>query len=328
MRVRVKWSALLLAAFATITLGPASNLAGGAATSRAGAWSLSRGEYQSELQAGTFSTRSGYDTAGTRTEFVGPPGKLGQTAVSWRNEVGWRKKLSLQFAITGLSVSGFEGPPVAVIPAHTGLSQLDLGLHYNIVNGNRAMAFEAGWHAPAGYDRATNPALGDGRQELYGRLNWGSTLGRRGFLELSGGGSYRFHKFGSGDSLSNLDPRLTTNVYWDFGANMGLWLGHSLMLGGRYQGRILGSTSGAGGPTNVHQIGPITLTGKDQLDESAHLAGPLLLYRVDDRLDVIAGSYSTPRGKNTLHFDQVYVSLAFKQSKLKRNQGFLGSSAP
>ena len=328
MSARVALSALVLVAFATATLGPASNPAGGAAAARAGAWSLARGEYLSEVHVASYSTLTRYDDAGARVNFLWPFGELEQTAFSWRNEVGWRKKLSLQFGITGLSVSGFEGPPVAAMPTHTGLSQLDLGLHYNIVNGNRAMALEAGWHAPAGYDRATNPALGDGRQELYGRLNWGSTLGRRGFIELSGGGSCRFHKFGSGDSLSNLDPRLTTNVYYDFGAGMGLWLGHSLMLGGRYQGRILGTTTGEGGPTNVHPIGPLLLTGKDQLDESAHLAGPLLLYRVDDRLDVIAGSYSTPRGKNTLHFDQVYVSLAFKQSKLKRNQGFLGSSAP
>lgn len=332
MRVRVALPALLLAAFATVTLGPAANLAGGTAVSRAGAWSLMRGEYRSELQAGTYSTKTSYDAEGTRLEFARPPGKLGQLAYAWRTEVGWRKKLSLQFGITGLSVSGFEGPPIMIagqdtVPTHSGLSQLDLGLHYNIMNGNRAMALEAGWHAPAGYDRKLNPALGDGRQELYGRLNWGSTLGQRGFLELSGGGSYRFHKFGSGDSSSKKDPRLTTNVYYDFGADMGLWFGHSLMIGGRYLGRMLGSTNGRGTASNVHQIGPIRLAGKDQLEESVQLAGPLLLYRLDDRLDLIAGSYSTPTGKNTLHFDEFYVSLAFKQSKLKRNQGFLGSSA-
>ena len=53
----------------------------------------------------------------------------------------------------------------------------------------------------------------------------------------------------------------------------------------------------------------------------------MVLFRLDDRIDLLAGSFSTAAGVNTLHFDQVYVALAFKQSKLKRNQGLLGSSA-
>ncbi len=333
MRVRVALPALLIAAFATMTLGPAAHLAGGAAVCRAGAWSLARGEYRSEVQAGMHTAQTYYDADGNRLDFGRAPGKFEQVGLSWRSEIGWRKRLSLQLGLTGVSVNGFEGPPATIagqdtVPTHTGLSQLDLGLHFNLMNGDRAMALEAGLHAPAGYDRILNPALGDGRQELYGRLNYGSVLGRRGFLEVLAGGAYRFHKLGSPSAADNLDPRLTTNVYYDFGADLGLWFSHSLMVGGRYQGRLLGSTTGKGGPTNVHQVGPLRLTGDAQLDESAHLAGPMVLYRVDERLDVIAGSYSTPVGKNTLHFDEFYVSLAFKQSKLKRNQGFLGSSAP
>jgi len=327
MSARAASSALLLAAFATITLGPASNPAGGAACARAEAWSLMRGEYRSEVQVAQYSTLSAYDAGGNRVEFRPPGYKLEQMAFSWRNQFGWRKRLSLQFGVTGLMVSGFDGPPLAV-PTKTGLSQIDLGLHYNIMNGNRAMAFEALLHAPAGYDRTLSPALGDGRQELSGRLNLGSTLGKRGFLELLGGASYRFHKLGSSSAKANLDPVLTTNVYYDFGADMGFWFGRSLMLGGRYQGRMLGTTTGQGGPGNVHTVGPLTLRFKEQLDESAHAAGPFILVRIDDRLDVIAGNYSTPVGRNALHFDQYYVSLAFKQSKLKRNQGFMGGSTP
>jgi hypothetical protein len=332
MSARVAMSALLFAAFATITLGPGSNPAGGAAAAQAGPWSLSRGEYQSEVQTATFSTQSGYDADGTRLTFYrptdpGPGFKLEQLAFSWRNEVGWRKRLSLQFGVTGLVVTGFDGPPLAV-PTQVGLSEFQLGLHYNIMNGSRAMAFEAGWRAPAGYDRELSPDLGDGRQEFSGRLHLGSSLGERGFFQLSGGGSYRFHKLGSSSAKANLDPLLTTNVYYDFGADMGLWIGRSMMLGGRYQGRMLGSTTGEGGTSNVHWVGPIELRGNAQLDESAHVAGPFLRVRLDDRLDMTAGSYSTPAGKNTLHFDQFYLSLAFRQSKLKRNQGFLGSSAP
>ena len=326
MSARVALSALLLAALATITLGPGSNPAGGAAAARAGAWSLARGEYHSEVAVADFSTLTSYDAAGNRIGFP-TSGKLEQLAFSWRNEVGWRKRLSLQFGMTGLVSTGFAGPSL-IVPSQSGLSEVDLGLHYNIVNHSRAAAIELGWRAPAGYDRQLSPALGDGRQEFSGRLNLGSSLGRRGFFQLSGGGSYRFHKLGSSSAAAKLDPVLTTNVYYDFGADMGLWLGHSLMLGGRYQGRVLGSTTGQGGPSNVHSIGPMQLRGKAQIDESAQLAGPFLLFRLDDRLDMTAGGLSTPAGKNTLHFDRYYVSLSFKQSKLKRNQGFLGGAAP
>jgi hypothetical protein len=285
------------------------------------------------VRVANFSTSTAYDAAGNRYVFRPPGYKLEQLAFSWRNEIGWRKRLSLQFGMTGVLVSGFDGPPLGRpnlvgVASQTGLSQIDLGLHYNIMNGNRAMAFEALWHAPAGYDRELSPALGDGRQELAGRLNLGSTLGKRGFFQLWGGGSYRFHKLGSSSAKAKVDPVLTTNTYYDFGADMGLWFGRSIMLGGHFQGRRLSSSTGEAGPLNSHTIGPLTLRESQQLDERASLAGPFVLYRLDDRLDLTAGSNSTPSGRNTLHFDQYYVSFAFKQSKLKRTQGFLGSSAP
>jgi hypothetical protein len=52
----------------------------------------------------------------------------------------------------------------------------------------------------------------------------------------------------------------------------------------------------------------------------------MVLYRVDDHLDVKAGSWSTASGKNVLHYDQFYVGVAFHQSKLNRLQGFSGST--
>ena len=336
MSARVALSALLLAAFAIPTLGPARDLTGGIARARAGAWSLDRGEYYSEVQASSFTATSLYDVVGTRYAYPGP-GKLQQLGLSWRNEIGWRKKLSLRFGLSGLSVAGFDGSPLSVVgfdglppsrPAQTGLSQIDLGLHYKIANGDRAMAVEAGWSGPAGFDRQLSRALGDGRHEFSGRLNVGSTIGKKGFLELFGGGSYRFHKLGSSDSKANLDPRLTTNVYADFGGDLGFWFGRSLLLGGRYRGRALRSTTGEGNYLNVHWVGPMQLRGDSQIGESVQLAGPVLVFRMDDRIDLIAGSYSTPMGRNTPHFDQFYVTLAFKQSKLKRNQGYLGGSAP
>ena len=292
---------------------------------RADAWSLDRGEYLTEIQSSLFSANSYYDRDGTRLGFGAP--KLEQRMVSWRTQMGWKKRLNLVLGLAGRSVSGFEGP-LPAYPTQSGLSDLELRLHYRLANGPRALAIEAGWNGPAGYDRQLSRALGDGRQQLSASVELGSAVGSHGFLELSGGGSYRFHSLRKPDSIANLDPRLTTNVYYDLGAEGGFWLTHALLIGGRYRGRVLATTTAEDVAGNTHGYGRLVLAGKDQIDESVHLAGPMLLYRVDDHLDLVAGSYSTAAGKNTLHYDQFYVTLAFKQSKLKRNQGPAGTAAP
>ncbi len=291
----------------------------------AGSWSLDRGEYYTVVQASKYTTETLYSTDGDRIEFAQTNWKLQQMAASWRTQLGWRKRLNVLFGFTGLSVAGFDGPPRGV-PTNTGLSEIELGLHYRLASGSRALALEALWTGPAGYDRELSTGLGDGRQQLSALLHWGSVLGRRAFAEASGGASYRYLTIASPDSTANLDPRKTSNVYVDLGAEVGFWLGRSTLVGGRYRGRLLASTTGTGGPSNVHAVGPLVLAGDDQLDEALHLVGPMLLFRLDDRIDLLAGSFSTAAGVNTLHFDQVYA-LAFKQSKLMRNQGLLGSSA-
>jgi len=315
MRARDASFAALIAVLTLATLPPSA---------AAGAWSLNRGEYYTEIQSSLFSTQSYYDRDGNRTAIPAP--KVEDRAVTWRTQVGWKKRLNVLFGLTGRSISGFEGASAA-FPTQTGFSQVELGLHWKLANGPRALAVEADWTAPAGYDRQISRALGDGRQEFSGRLALGTAIGSRGWLDLAGGGSYRFHSIHP-NSITSDDPRMATNIYYDVAGQGGFWLSRTLFLGGRYRGRVLATTSAKGGATVVHQVGPMTLVRDDQLDESLHLAGPMLLYRVDDRLDLVAGSYSTAAGKNTLHFDQFYVTLAFKQSKLKRNQGPAGTAAP
>ena len=61
-------------------------------------------------------------------------------------------------------------------------------------------------------------------------------------------------------------------------------------------------------------------------ERTLHLAGPVLVWRVDDRLDLTAGSWSTAMAKNALDYNQVYVAVAFKQTRLNRLQGFLGGT--
>src|SRR5262249_1612114 len=300
---------------ACLALLVAAALAAPGREASAGAWSLARGEYYTELSGSQYVTQTTYDGEGDRIPFPSP-WKLQHLGGSWRTQLGWRKSLNLLFSVTGISVAGFEGP-AALVPTETGLSVFELALHYRLANGDRALALEGLWQAPAGYDRGLSRGLGDGRQQFSALLHGGSVLGSRAYFEASGGASYRFHKLGSPDDAANADPRKTTNVYADFGAEAGFWVGQG---GGNRRplpGRILGSTTGVGDAGNVHYVGPMVITGDDQLDQSVHLAGPMLLYRLDERIDVLAGSYSTAAGKNTLHFDQVYIAFAFKHSQLK-----------
>ena len=77
----------------------------------------------------------------------------------------------------------------------------------------------------------------------------------------------------------------------------------------------------------VALVGSMTMSHGDLSPErTLHLAGPVLVWRVDDRLDLAAGSWSTAMAKNALHYDQVYVAVAFKQTRLNRLQGFLGGT--
>jgi hypothetical protein len=49
-------------------------------------------------------------------------------------------------------------------------------------------------------------------------------------------------------------------------------------------------------------------------------------YRVDERMDVFAGSWHTPRGRNVLHHDLYYCGIAWKHTGLDRLAGALGGT--
>jgi hypothetical protein len=92
--------------------------------------------------------------------------------------------------------------------------------------------------------------------------------------------------------------------------DLALWLGDRWLASGRYRGDVTLS-HGALAP-----------------EENVHLMGAALHHRFDERLDMFAGFWSTATGKNTLHYDQVYLGLAFHRNTLKRLQGYLGGTAP
>jgi hypothetical protein len=202
----------------------------------------------------------------------------------------------------------------------SGFGDMQAGFRFSLLNGPTALAVQLEWDGPMGYRRTFTPidslrqrhavdgslvspkvadiaeqpaSLGRGRQSGIATLQFGTRVSARGFVEVEGG--YR---------------RYDTQYAAQFvaSADVGLWLGPSLLLGGRYRGAIA------------------TGTGDTEADEiTEHLSGPVLVYRLDDRCDVMAGSFHTASAKNALHVDQVYVALAFKHTRLNRLQGFLGS---
>jgi hypothetical protein len=92
-------------------------------------------------------------------------------------------------------------------------------------------------------------------------------------------------------------------------ADLNLWLGSSMLVSGAYAyARSLGT-------------GDVP-----EREFMFHEAGPVLTYRVDDRLDVFAGSLYTLAGKNVLRTDHYFVGLAVKRTTLNRLQGFLGGT--
>lgn len=299
MNARTAWTCLAVAA----------GLAGASGISAAGPWSLAPGEHYNELNAGLFSSASAYDRNSHREAL---DGRLDHRTFTSYNEFGWKKRLSFVLGMTALSATAVNGVNGRE-ETETGLTELQAAFHYNLVNGAQGAALEAGWFAPLGYDRQLSPLLGDERQRLYGRIDWGRAVGTKAFVQASGGLAYRYLKFGKGDSLFETKPENNSASFATLGAAGGWWAGRSLLIGARYEGRQIVASSGV---------------KDDQEGASLHELGPEVLVRVDDRLDVIAGSMSAAAGKNSLHFDRYYVAIAFKQTSLSRLQGFMGGTKP
>ncbi len=299
MSARIALPTLLLAVLAGSTLAPAA---------AAGPWGLAPGEWFANLEGSTFSSSSFHLSNGSRAD----TGLLvEQRALRAYAERGWKKRSSLVFALPAMSVTRREAQ---VQGTATGFQDVLLGVRYHLLNRAAAMAIEIDWSAPAGYNRHLDSLglhLGDGLQELSAELQLGTAMFGRGFAEGSIGYGYRYLGIGKREKGPVVagDPRTAKYTWADrliTSADLALWVRPSLLVGGRYRGVVTLSN------------------GKRVPATDAHLAGAVVLYRVDDRLDILAGSWSTASGKNTLHVDQVYVGVAFHRTKLNRLQGFLG----
>lgn len=297
------------------------SLIGLVSRAQAGPWSLAPGEFYTELRTGWFSSDTYYDQNGNRPSLIGG-GLWEQRSLTSYTELGWKPKLNFIVGIPLLSVSRRLDPDLRELPTQTGLGDALFGLRYRLANGHTAAALEVDWKAPLSYERngflthadsvragdhngdgdsldfnavrqLGSPVLGDGQQDLTFSLLLGTSLSR-GFLQIGGGYRYRFEAPQDQVVLST---------------DLGIWLTHSLLLAGRYRGET-------------------TLTRDvPSLDPDLHRVGPLLVYRLDDHMDLFAGSLHTASGKNALHTDEVQVGFAFRQTKLDRLQGFSGGTA-
>lgn len=308
MRARFAVPALMFAAIAALTV---PRLAA------AGPWLPAPGDFSSEVRAGAYTADTWLNRDGERRALYGGGSEQRRSLMSY-NELGWKKNVS--FVLGAPLVSVTRRDLLGTLERNaTGLADLRVGLRYKIVDGPSAMALEMDWKAPLGYDgrvllpdatlqrlghglsegdsatavrQQAPPRLGDGQQDLVTTLHYGTTIKRlHGFLELAHGFRWRA-----------MEPANQAV----FAADLGFWLRPSVLVVGHYRGAL--------------EVGP----GKTDADEvDYHLVSPELVYRVDDRIDLIVGSTHTAAGKNVLHIDEVHVAVAFRQLKLDKLQSFL-----
>jgi hypothetical protein len=260
-------------------------------TALAGAWLLPPGDWSTEIRGSFFNADTYRNIDGDRATLPGG-GVMEQRSLSAWNEFGWKDHLGVMVAIPFVSTSRRFADD-SRLPSQTVLGDMVLGARYALKGGATALALNAMWKAPMGYNRLIQPAPGTGQQDLTGTLAFGAPIGSSGFIELEAGYRYRFD--------APADQIVAAG-------NAGFWIGN-LLIGGRYEG----AAAAGDGETPTDKI-------------TEHLAGPVFLYRVDDHIDLSAGSMHTAAGENALHADRVYVALTVKQSALGRLQGLLGNA--
>lgn len=307
-------------AVATVSLAPAA---------RATPWMLQPGEYYSELSGSFFSTRTFFQDGDQR---VGLGGNLQQRAVHSHNEFGWKKRASVWIDVP--VVSRTFVPDGGGSATSTGLGDLDLGVRIGMHAGRAPLALELGWTAPLGANRTLFPGtsgsggldgtrvparsrellsdstlfFSQGLESLSARLDLAGTIGKSTYFTLGGG--YR-------TSYLTIGARAQADDWADFAtgqASLGFWCRKNLL--------VSGSFDGAWAITH----GDAYDRAAGELKSKEMLAGPRFTYRVDERMDVFAGSWHTPSGRNVLHADQYYCGIAWKQTGLDRLAGALGGT--
>ena len=327
MSLRRTAAAALLAS-ATLTLAAPSHAA---YATGATPWVLKPGEFYSEISGSVFAANSFLDNDNNR-----PPlnGKLDQRELVSYNELGWKKSASVWLAVPFVSrgFTRFEGGGTST---STGLGDIDLGFRYRLKGGSTPASLSFGWTAPLGANRklfpgsdgdgGTDPAsyppysasnaadtslyFNQGLQSLRVGVDFGGRAWKRAFWTAGGEWRYRFLEFGSTDKSSHNARSIGGN------ASLGWWVQHSLLVSGLFQGEWVTSQS-----ENYDRNLSIDREPKRLL------AGVRATWRVDDRMDVFAGSWHVASGQNVIHYDQYYFGIAWRQSSLSKYAGAYGGT--
>ena len=315
-------------AVATLTLASPSH-AGLPATGSP--WVLKPGEFYSELTGGVFAANSFLDADDNRPSLNG---KLDERALVSYNELGWKPRASVWIGIplVNRGFTRFSGGTTT----STGLGDLDFGVRFRLKGGTTPAALALGWTAPLGANRklfpgsdgdgGTDPAsyppfsqsnasdtslyFNQGLQSLRVGLDFGGRAWKHAFWTAGGEWRYRFLEFGSTDKSSHNARFIGGN------ASLGWWIKKSLLVSGLFEGEWVTSQSENYDRNLALDRKPMQL-----------LIGPRVTWRVDDRMDVIAGSWHVARGQNVLHYDQYYFGIAWRQSSLSRYAGAYGGTA-
>ncbi len=308
MHLRRSFAAALAAATATLVVAGAAfagPLASFADAPIAGPWVLAPGEYYVGATGSSFHTTTAFDDNSERSLITG---EAEQRSVGTYIEMGWHKHTSLQFSVPFVTSSTWtpSGGPASM----TALGDFGLGYRRALTTQGLVSALQLRWEAPLGYNDELSPAVGDGRQKLSAGLELGGKLGKGGFWSVGGGYRYDYRAVGARASVDDTTANAASQDWSDHAtahAALAFWVGR-LQLAGLY---------GADLPMQ---------TGR-RYDIEQHVAGPRVTYRVDGGLDVYAGSWHTPSGRNAPHVDQYYAGIAWKLTKLDRSKGFIGGDA-
>jgi hypothetical protein len=268
-----------------------------------GPWSLAPGEYYAELSGSSFQTSGAFDADGNR---VGLGSSLQRRAFASNVELGWKKTVSFQVGVPLVTNS----TSAAGGASQTGLEDFSVGLRWTPHTGPRCASVQLRWEAPAGYNRALQPAIGDGLQKLSATLQVGGPAGKQAFWQLGGGLRLQYK------ALTDLQNEIARNPSrWKWPEHMvtngaaGFWAGR-LQVAGLF----------------ASDLSSFRLGGEAEKATSVAI-GSRLTYRLDARMDTFAGSWHTPSGKNSLAVNEYYAGIAWKSTKLGRLQGFLGGDA-
>lgn len=256
-----------------------------------GAWTVSPGEWYSEVSATRTYAASRFFADG-RDGALPNEGRFQLFEATSYSELGWRKNASIMLAIPFTSLAVRDRQESATV---AGLSDFVAGVRVRLKDDKPAFVFDGGWIAPAGYNKNLSPRLGDGRHKFFGSMHAGLPLPFfPGFVQAARG-FYFITEDGE--------------LYWRTRVEAGGWIGSKVLIGLRYADQA-----------------PLSVAGEISTFPHTYRAGASATVRVDDRMDISVGADRQFFGRNALDGTQFQVVLGFKRTKLTSMQGHLGGS--